>query len=213
MSKKRDILSHYEPRIGTGRENFDVLDWASAASQRARFAVLAETVELSGRSLLDVGCGLGDLLSFLRGRGIEVNYTGVDISAKMLTAAQVAHSDARFVCADIFSQQGQAAPLVGLLGHEEFDVVFCSGVFNLNLGNNSQFLPKAIARLMKLTSGQLVFNLLRKLGPDTDPDYACYEPAEVMASLAAAGWNARLVEGYLPNDFTIICQASQTSHR
>ena len=65
MSKIKKIRRHYEHRITPERENFDVLDWACAESQQTRFAVLADNVELAGRSLLDIGCGLGDLRTFL----------------------------------------------------------------------------------------------------------------------------------------------------
>ena len=54
MKRTKAIRTHYEHRIGASRENFEVLDWASTASQQARFEVLVNNIDLRGKSLLDV---------------------------------------------------------------------------------------------------------------------------------------------------------------
>jgi len=204
MSKKRNILRHYEPRIRRSRENYDVLDWASAASQQARFEVLVQNVDLDGRSLLDVGCGLGDLWAFLRARRIDVEYTGVDLSGKMIRAARRRQGGGRFIQADVFAEDNPFGP-------RSFDVVFCSGVFNLNLGNNRRFLTGAIGALMDLAREHVVFNLLH-VRAEVQPDrYAYFDPADVAAAIAKHGWDIRVLDDYLPNDFTVIARRVESS--
>jgi SAM-dependent methyltransferase len=205
MKRKQRILRHYEPRIGTARENFEVLDWASAASQQGRFAVLTRNLDLGGKALLDVGCGLGDLLTYLNSLNIRVDYTGIDISEKMILAARQMHEkDGRFIQADLFDSA--AAPQEEKLSGQTFDVVFCSGMFNLNLGNNSKFLSLAIARLMDLAKQYLVFNLLHARAGYHDEYYAYYDPGEVSTAIPNEGWEIRIIDDYLPNDFTVICR-------
>ena len=217
MSRKHEIRRHYEKRLRPGRDNYDVLDWGSATSQRARFSVLVENVfakkppkklakdsakdfakKLAGKSLLDVGCGLGDLLSFLQERGIDVDYTGVDLSEKMLDAARRLHGDAQFVCTDVFA--GQAPP------PGQFDVVFCSGALNLNLGNNREFLPQAIEALLRPAREHAVFNLLHVRARTPDERYFYHDPEEVLPIVRSLGCRARLIDDYLYNDFTVICE-------
>jgi len=202
MSRRRRILDHYEPRIDASRASHEILDWASASSQRARFAVFAENVRLGGKSLLDVGCGLGDLWAYLKERHIVVHYTGVDLSQKMLNEAARRHGDARFVCADLFDGLATGA---GLDADASFNVVFCSGIFNLNLGNNSTFLAGAVSRLKALARECVVFNLLHIRAGGPDRRYAYYDPPAVLAVAGSDGWQVRLLEDYLPNDFTVIC--------
>ena len=67
MKHRERIRRHYEPRLDRETEPYRILDWASPQSQEARFQVLADEVPLAGKTLLDVGCGLGDLYGFLRG--------------------------------------------------------------------------------------------------------------------------------------------------
>jgi len=198
MSRKQRIRGHYEHRVASGRANHDVLDWTSAASQEARFVVLADNVDLSGRSLLDVGSGLGDLCGFLKRRRIAVEYTGVDILEKMVQAARRRHRDGRFLHADIF----QGDPF----GDERFDVVFCSGTFNLNLGNNREFLPTAVARMLELAREHVVFNLLHARYAGSDGTYFYHDPDDVRAMLRDLPCELRLLDDYLPNDFTVICR-------
>jgi len=203
VSRTKKILKHYEPRIDSDLANFEILDWASGASQTARFAALADNVPLSGKSLLDVGCGLGDLWAFLKQRSLEVDYTGVDISEKMLSAARKRHENIRFVCADLFADCGQdSIPF----GPGTFDVVFSSGTFNLNLGNNISFLPAAIDRLREFSHQYIVFNLLHIRTPQQSSRYAYYDPAVVMEQITLDQWSTQLLEDYLQNDFTVICR-------
>jgi SAM-dependent methyltransferase len=201
---KRAIGAHYEPRIASGRANYVVLDWASPASQEARFQVLADGVDLRGKSVLDVGAGLGDLWAFLRRRNVPVQYTGVDILEKMVLEARRQHPQARFEHADVFKDNPFSQP---------FDVVFCSGTFNLNLGNNRRFLPKALKRLFELAGQVVVFNLLHQRARTRDRLYAYYDPDEVLDMLKEFPCTVRLRDDYLPNDFTVICHLTAPGAR
>lgn len=197
--KVRAIHEHYEHRITPDRENHDVLDWASAESQIERFRVLADNVALAGKSLLDVGCGLGDLLGYLRGRGVDTDYTGVDLVARMVAAAAKLHPTATFKRADVFAEN--------TFEPEAFDVVFCSGIFNLNLGNNHEFLAAALPRLLELSREYVVINLLHDRATfGVQDEYFHFAPRDVLKILRPLPCRARIVDDYLPNDFTVICR-------
>ena len=197
MNRKKKIRRHYRPRITPRRENYDILDWASAESQRARFAVLTREIDLAGKSLLDVGSGLGDLWAYLKARHVHVRYTGVDILKDMVRVAERVHPDVRFIQADIFASDP--------FGDRRFDVVFCSGAMNLNLGNNRAFLPTAAARFLGLARQAAVFNLLHARDAGTDKTYFHHDPDDVAGLLRHLHCAIRIVDNYLPNDFTVIC--------
>jgi len=203
-SHRHRIGRHYEPRLAAGRANYDILDWASPQSQRARFEALARHVELAGRSLLDIGCGLGDLLGFLRGRRIDVRYTGVDILDKMVAAARERHPDGLFVHADIFHPTPAADRPV--FEPASFDVTFCSGAFNLNLGNNEQFLPHAVAEMVRLARHAAVFNLLHHRTKSQDDTYFYFDPKKIPSLTKGLDVTVQVVDDYLHNDFTVICR-------
>ncbi len=198
MSKKKAIHAHYEPRIADGREPHDILDWSDAASQRARFEVLLRNVDLAGKSLLDVGCGLGDLLAFCHKHGLSVEYTGVDLIKKMVLAARRMHPAGRFMHADVFAENP--------FGQAGFDVVFCSGTFNLRLGNNMEFLPRALERMLEIARETVAFNLLHLRTAQQHGHCFYYDPAKVCGLVSSLGCLCEIHEDYLPNDFTVICR-------
>ena len=68
--RKRIVRNHYEPLLDKYSRGHEILDWESQESQIKRFEVLSDNVELSGKKLLDVGCGTGDLFGFLISQGM-----------------------------------------------------------------------------------------------------------------------------------------------
>jgi SAM-dependent methyltransferase len=195
----RDAIDrYYRPRFEQYEANSRVLGWEGDAEQAARFAVLPRAVRLDGRSLLDVGSGLGDLYGFLRARRLRVDYTGVDLLPEMVARARDCQPGARFACGDLLGGE--------LFAGERFDVVYCSGVFNIALGNNEAFFAAAFARLVGLAQRAVVVNLLHKRSPDPEPGYWYTSPAEVR-SLAGVD-TLEFIDDYLPNDFTVIWRAA-----
>jgi SAM-dependent methyltransferase len=201
MNKIDLIKSFYEPLMNGNSEDFERLGWENEKAQNLRFQVLYDHVDLNGKSLLDVGCGLGNLFGFLTDKGVKLQYTGVDILEKMANEAAGRFPGAHFIRGDIFSE--------ALFQPESFDVVFSSGIFNLNLGNNIEFFPMALEKMLSLCREYVVVNLLHKRSEDSDEQYFYYHPDEVrniISTLANTPVEIRIAEEYLPNDFTVICR-------
>lgn len=116
----------------------------------------------------------------------------------MVEAARLRHPGARFVHADIFT----SSPFEP----ESFDVVFCSGAFNLNLGNNLEFLPSAVRTMLGLSRRDVVFNLLHRRAATAEARYYYFDPDDVQKMLAGLDCQVRMIDDYLDNDFTVICQ-------
>ncbi len=196
MKPSDKIKKHYNPRLKQYQETHQILDWESREAQVARFEVLINQVDLSGRSVLDVGCGCGDLFGLLSEKGIDVDYTGVDILPGMIEKAQSLHDGGRFICGDLFGD--------GSICQDVFDVVFTSGIFNLNLGNNGAFFDAALPVLDNHAGEVLVVNLLHHESPGRDDRYFYFDPAAVKTRLEKMGRRVELIDDYLQNDFTVL---------
>jgi len=199
MKRLERIARHYDELVRVGDENYAVLDWESSDAQHKRFAAMVDNISLQGLSLLDVGSGLGDLWAYLRARGLNVDYHGVDILPEMVRRACCQHPDARFTCADVFAQPQ-------ILDHH-YDVVYTSGIFNLNLDNNEYFLRTALEVFFRIANRYVVFNLLHQRSPDPEARYWYTTPAQALAIVQAFTPQARIIDDYLPNDFTVIATA------
>ncbi|MDX9801269.1 MAG: methyltransferase domain-containing protein [Spirochaetia bacterium] len=196
MRNEEKIKSHYYPRLEKYSNTYEILDWESAAAQNARFEVLIRHINLDGKSILDAGCGCGDLFTMLKEKGINVTYTGVDILPAMIEKAQSLHGGGQFICGDLFGEEPVCT--------NKFDVVFTSGIFNLNLGNNASFFDTALPVLDRLAEDALVINLLDEGSPDRDDNYFYFNPDEAKEKMESIGRKVTLIKDYLSNDFTLI---------
>lgn len=117
-----------------------------------RFRALEPYFEES-LTILDYGCGLGFLYPFLRKRFESFAYTGVDVIEEFICDCAENFQDAVFSVVD----PGECP--VG-----EFDVVFASGVFNLqshdSLQESRQFAFQRIAELFETCNRFIVVDFL-----------------------------------------------------
>ena len=226
-AKLKHIQAHYERRVGVERDSFDILDWGSAADQQTRFEILLrvltgehprakdgnglslspvansaeskaqgnETLE-APLSILDVGCGLTDLCTFLRERQVQCRYFGVDITTAILGEAHRRWSERALLQADVFA----AAPF----SPKSFDVVFCSGIFNLKVGNNESFASHAIPQLASLANHCVVANFLHMRTPRKYPHCFYFDPDKLAEIASRNSSQVDIVDNYLENDFTLI---------
>ena len=203
-SKIDQIRNHYIPRISQPIENFEILDWASKESQHLRFDQLIRFTDLEARSILDIGCGLADLPVYLATQNINTNYFGVDIIPEMIEKAKKNFPAGKFCALDIFNTKN--SDLKNSLSQNKFDFIYCSGALNLNLNNNSDFISHALEKMFNLAKKKLIVTLLHARQPIDEPQYFAYYPEDIRNILKPICKNIQIIDDYLYNDFTVICE-------
>jgi SAM-dependent methyltransferase len=79
--------------------------WIYRAQIDAMEAILAKhRIDLTNRNVLDIGCGSGIILDFLRQNGAK-KLTGLDISPNSIQYLKEKYTDVQFICADISSDK------------------------------------------------------------------------------------------------------------
>jgi len=201
MKKIQIIKTYYESNMGKGLPEYGILGWESEEAQRLRFSVLLSSVNIEGKRLLDVGCGTGNLYEYITEKGINFDYVGVDILQSMVDMANAKNLDAEFRCIDIFKHNP--------FEENSFDVVYSSGIFNLDLGNNREFLAEAVRLFVSLARETVAFNLLDIASPGKEKPYFYFDPDEVPEIIEKATDRIdkiNIIKQYLQNDFTVICR-------
>ncbi|QJR21622.1 hypothetical protein BREVNS_0872 [Brevinematales bacterium NS] len=194
----RTLREHYLPLL-SAKEEYAKLDWEDGYSHRKRFEVLVSRVDLGGKSLLDVGCGVGSLYRFLRQQGISCEYTGIDVLPEMIALAKQYSPESRFLCGDPFERD--------FFSPEDFDVVYASGIFNLDTGKGKSFLYEAVEKMSQWAKSTIVFNALHCRSHCREEPYLYYDPEEVLSFLQERyPYRIILVDDYLINDFTIVME-------
>ena len=208
MKRVEKIKNYYKGELKRDPEKFEYMGWESKNAQFQRFSVLTDYVDLNGKRVLDVGCGLGHLLDHLDNEDIETGYTGLDLLPSIAEEARKRHSSQTFLSGDIF--------LNDLFEPRSFDIIYCSGLFNLNMGNNYGFLIKGVSCFLKLVREKIVFNLLHEKSPHRDNKFYYFNPEQVVEELEKLPesffYSIQLIEHYLNNDFTIILNLQDGPH-
>lgn len=125
------------------------LRWASAKSAKLRLKELVTDLDFEGKSVLDVGCGFGDIIPYLSRKTKKFNFTGVDMVPEFIQAAQKKYPKYRFILKDYFNQPMK----------EKFDVVISSGALNSNFQDPDRFRKKAIRTLFNHAREAISFNM------------------------------------------------------
>ncbi|MBK5937738.1 methyltransferase domain-containing protein [Halochromatium roseum] len=184
-----DTESFYRQALARYGENAEGVHWRSAESQQIRFAVLRDLLpaDLSPISLVDVGCGLGDLHAFLVARNdLPRQYIGLDAVLTMVDRAR-ARTGCTILHRDVLSDPIPeadwylASGAMALLTHEE------TGLF--------------ITRCLSAARRGLVFNLLKGDHQSLTFNYLMPEAVENWA--AEMDLEVEIVEGYLSGDFSV----------
>jgi SAM-dependent methyltransferase len=159
---ERQAIERYTRRLREFGEDPRTLGWDTRAHQWARFAAVARAVDLRGRALLDVGCGLGDFRLFLQERGIEpAAYAGVDINEDLLAVSRHRFPQARFERRNIVVEP-YAEPVC--------DVAVMLGLVNFRLQtlDNYEYAAQAIDAAFGACREALVVDML---SDRTVPEY------------------------------------------
>lgn len=169
------------------------LDWGNTTSQRRRFDVLVEIADLRAASVLDVGCGLGDLFAVLSELHTDIRYTGYDLTPAMVAAAATRFPQARFEVRDIVTDPPSDA----------FDYLFASGIFTF-LADQPVARMQAIVRAMYASARRgLAFNSLSTWASNREPGEFLADPVETLAFCRTLSPHVTLRHDYMTHDFSV----------
>ena len=185
-----DNEKFYTAAIKKHGENSRGVHWNSTHSQEKRFEVLLSFIKEENFSLVDAGCGFGDLYHFLKTKEIDIeSYIGLDLSPSMVKIAQ-SKTEQTVYEKDICRDELPVA-----------DYYFCSGAMNI-LSRFDTYL--FITNCFKASKKGFVFNLL--MGEDDSLVYNHFYPKELENLFDDLGASVSIKKGYLPHDFSVFLE-------
>jgi cyclopropane fatty-acyl-phospholipid synthase-like methyltransferase len=146
----------YDLYLKNNKKRSSKVAWIREGSQEDNFKLVSSHIE-NGDSLLDYGCGIGDLLSHLNKRRIQISdYLGVDINPNYIELANKKYEDREFkLISDIDQLSGN------------YDKVCAVGVFTWYIGKKDFI--HAINKLYEMCNKEVLLTLL--YGPWRFDDY------------------------------------------
>ena len=189
-----DLTEDYQKSLKEYGASPKALLWWDYRSMAIRFRELVKEVPLDGRSVLDAGCGMGDLLPYLYAKSTSFRYLGVDTNRGFIDIAKTRYEGHNFKVADPFKHK------IG-----DFDVVLSSGVMNGNYPGWLDKRQKMIKELYSQTNQVLAFNMAGGLKPIANDNLIAYaDPQVIFEFCKTLSDRVILKTDYLQKDFTIV---------
>jgi len=194
---KKIIINHYNRKIKKYRNGPKAVGWGNKKSQLIRFQILSEIGDLNNKTILDVGCGTGDLYGFLtKKKKIKIKrYLGIDVNPLMIKRARKKYLEADFEVRDLLKNTIK----------EPFDYVLESGVFGLKIPHWGKLTYEILIRMFKISKIGMGANFLSDFVPfKKDRSSYFVNPGEIL-TFACNHLTSKLIlrHDYLPHDFTV----------
>ena len=191
----------YDEAFDGGNDRFSRVKGSELYRQYYRFSELVHFmpgIETEKFSVLDVGCGNGELFHYLNFRGFSGRYDGVDINDKLLEDGRAQFSaetfpDVSFRNVDILSQ-----PV------EQADYVVLSGVFNIVVGQDDRFHEAMLTKMFEAARRAVVFNAVSTHVNFRNPQMFYIDPAQLIDFIARTlSKKFELRHHFLPHNYTV----------
>ncbi|WP_183566151.1 class I SAM-dependent methyltransferase [Mucilaginibacter sp. SP1R1] len=192
-SDSLSIFNYHRGMIGMhGNKDSAALGWKDAQSQMVRFEILAQIADLSYHSVLDAGCGHGDLKTFLYDIYPGISYWGIEQIPELIKVAvdRYGHCmDTHFYTGNFLTD---SLPVV--------DYVMASGSLNYR-SHDPDFIFKAIKKIYDCCTMGVGFNLLSKI-PENGIIVA-YDALKIIDYCNTLSTKVILKRDYSDEDFTV----------
>jgi SAM-dependent methyltransferase len=172
---KRTIIERYNKRLEKFGASIDALASGTEERRRVRFTVLSQIGVSPGDSILDLGCGLGDLWLFFNEKGTDVNYSGIDINPQLIMEARKRYPGVSFDVKDIQTDK-----------LSKVDYVLSTSCFNLTLSrqNNYEFASDILQKSFSLAQKGVAIDFLSDYVDFRGVKEAFYYSPEKMFNIA-----------------------------
>lgn len=196
LIERATVIHYHRHRIAAyGEDQVRALGWRAEESQRKRFEVIAGAVDFNHRSVLDLGCGCGDLKTFLDGRFDGVAYLGIDQMPEFIERARRRHAasdSAAFYLGDFSSMAWPQADVVvacGALGYRSAD---------------KDFHLRMIRKMVDAARLAVVFNVLDAATFPDHPLLVGRDVERVTSCCRTLSKQVEVIRGYLQDDVTLV---------
>ena len=203
----KEVATYYASKLEQHGTSSRGVDWSTAASHDLRHRQFLRLLGTApDASILDLGCGFGDFLRFLRSEGHRGKYVGYDVTPSMIEQAQ-----------HLYGSSPSHAWHVGSEPTEQADFAVASGLFNVKgdtpVEEWSAYINETIGILKRSSRHGFAFNIL-SLCSDVErrsPHLYYADPATILNEcITRFGRSVAILQDYNLWEFTVIVRTSQS---
>ena len=159
-----------------------------------RYEVLLSKFNVKNCSLLDFGCGFGDLSDYLIEKSIPVDYYGVDINEKLIKEGKNQNPERNILFSDPLND--------GL--NRKYDYIISSGVHNTKISDNLSFIKKTFKLFDSYSNKGFSINFLSNNCDYFEDNLYYSNPSEIISIALNYSQKILIRHDYMPYEFTVI---------
>jgi len=194
-SDKASVIKRYARRFDTHGASLDALNVGNIAKYMRQHEIHYELMPAATQSVTDIGCGIAAFYDFLKEKGSQVAYTGLDIVPAFIQSNKARHPEATFELRDVFAE--------GLPGTTDH-VVMCQ-VFNNRFhdSDNLAVITRAISIAFADARLSVSLDMLSAHVNYEEPHLYYYDPRTLLAYAKTLTPYVTLRHDYAAHHFTI----------
>lgn len=189
-------INFFSKLVNKYGENLGSVNWRSKSSQMVRFEKLFKIGVTNRNSILDIGCGIGDMYKYINNLQLDVKYLGIDITPKMVE-----------FCKERFPENKNHFQNVDILTLKDefikYDWVFASGIFYLLKVKPFDAAIELIHKMYSFSKKGVAFNSLSSWAENKTENEFYMDPLKLLDRLKNDYPNLVFFHDYHPSDFTI----------
>lgn len=203
-ASEENIQNSYKQLYDLYGKSPKALGW-DKGKQFLRFHELTSLWQLKGSSILDVGCGFGDFIQFLKLREIDIfRYHGIDLVEEFLIAARKAHSGPQ--------NTFRRGDLLSLPFGEQFDFCIASGTFNLKMEgvDGYDYIESNLRKMFDLSRVGIAADFLTDRVDYKHPHNFNSSPEKILSIAYSLSRRVVLRNDYFPFEFAVVIYKDDT---
>jgi len=187
-------IAEYQTRFQRYGYSPKTLGWLKG-KQDIRFDILSSFYNFTNKSILDIGCGFGDLYSFLSKKFGTFQYTGCDICDFLIKEGKTKFPEASFFHGDFLSLEFT----------QPIDWALASGPFTYKFEemDNYEFIYNTMSKAFSLVRDGLSFDFSSdKVDYQLDETFHA-SPEKILSMAYSFSRNVILRSDYMPFEFSV----------
>ena len=196
-SDLEDVKKFYNDRYRVQGDSIGSVGWTSMESQHLRFDMLLRSIDVKDKTILDVGCGLGDLILFLEKRGFEFSYIGIDISSGLIKASKKKyhkHANVQFFETDMLGFEVKKTNI---------DIALLSGTLTYKMKDNLSYAKAVLTKMYQTANEVTVANFMSSYVDFINEKNHHYGPEEMFTFAKGLTKKVNIFHDYPLYEFTI----------
>lgn len=190
------MIARYQERFREHGQTPQSLGWTKG-KQDIRFDVLLSGFQLEGLSVLDVGCGFGDLNLAIRERCQSYRYLGVDLVPEFIEKGRATYGSESvgFMLGDLMEVEVPG----------EYDICIASGIFNSSRQDVEQYdyVKRVLGRLFEISRVGVAVDFLSDRVNFQREGCAHHSPEQIFSVAMGLTRCVRLRHDYMPFEFAV----------